>query len=147
MIDPPGPSGNLSGSESIAALAAALRADAVDIDTLVRVLSSTIGEVLPPGMVEAERDRTITDRLTGREGTPIGIMITMPGIRLSLKHGKHRGGPIQAQIERIVRDVVISRREVNLDEWVNALAGALSDLASRNANARQALIRLLERDR
>jgi hypothetical protein len=125
-------------------VAAALRADADDVDTLVRVLTSTLGETLPAGMVEIERQRSLADRMAGRDGIAVGLTVTTPELRLRLTHGRKRGAGVRAEVHRVVRDVVISRREVGIDEWVALLAQAIADLAARNSAARAALGRLLE---
>lgn len=129
--------------ESTDLLAAALRADAADVDTLVRVLTATLGDTLPAGTVEVERDRSLSDRLSGRNGTAVAVTVTTPDVQLRLAHAKHRGGAVQAEVQRIVRGVVISRQQVGVDEWVRALAAVLSDLAARNRDAREALTRWL----
>lgn len=132
-----------AGLESVDLLAAALRADADDVETLVRVLTATLGDTLPAGMVEVQRDRTVADRLAGRDGVAVAVTVSTPDTRLSLAHGRRRGSGTSAEVQRIVRGVVISRREVDLDEWVRSLAAVLADLAARNAAARRALGALL----
>lgn len=125
-------------------LAAALRADAEDVETLVRVLTATLGDTLPAGMVEVERRRSVADRLAGRAGTAVGVTVTTPELRLLISHGTRRGSGVHAEVHRVVRDVVISRREIGIDEWVGLLAQSLADLAARSSAARDALGRLLE---
>jgi hypothetical protein len=128
---------------SIDLLAAALRADAGDIDTLVRVLTATLGDTLPAGIVDVQRDRSVSDRLSGRDGTAVAVTISTTDTRLHLAHGSRRGGAVTANVQRIVRGVVISRRDVDVDEWLRSLAAVVADLATRNAAAREALGRLL----
>jgi hypothetical protein len=53
-----------------------------------------------------------------------------------------RGWP-EAEVQQVVRGVVLSRRQVPVDEWVHTLAAELTDLAARNASARAALAALL----
>jgi hypothetical protein len=43
--------------DSVALLAAALRADAADLESYERVLAATIAAILPEGMLEIVRDR------------------------------------------------------------------------------------------
>jgi hypothetical protein len=59
---------------------------------------------------------------------------------LSLRRARHG---VVAEIRHTVRGVVISRREVGLDEWTRALAEEVASLAARDAAAREALQRLL----
>jgi hypothetical protein len=143
MTDLPVPVGDPAGEDdvSVELVAAALRADAADVDTLVGVLGSSLPETLPAGMVEVERSRTLADRLARREGQPVAITVSTPELALSLRLA--RSGAVQAEAQRRVRGVVISRQEVSVDQWVELLAGVLTDLAARNADARQALGRLL----
>jgi hypothetical protein len=61
--------------------------------------------------------------------------------QLALREGAH--GDVEAEVRRVVRDVVISRRTVGLEQWLHALAEELIGVAARNAAARAALERLL----
>jgi hypothetical protein len=142
----PGDPGEAAGDgdrESMDLVAAALRADAADIDTLIRVLSVSLTEMLPAGMVAVQRTRSVSDRISGRDGTPVTITVTSPELRLGLTHPKHRNAAVKAELQRVVRGVVIARQEVTVEEWIAALAKVLTDIAARNSVARQALSRLL----
>lgn len=121
-------------------LAAVLRADTSDLDSYHRVLSSSIGDLLPEGLVEVDRQRTMSDRVAGRPGTATAIRLHL-GDR-TLKLVAHRGRLV-ATIAQDVRGVTISRKEVPVSEWVQALAVYLAALAADNASAREALGRLL----
>ena len=103
-------------------LAHTLRADRDDVASYARVLSGALAGALPPGMVEIEHQRSIADRLAGREG---------------------RHGSVEAAVHQVVRGVVISRRTVGIDVWLTALAEDLTRIAARDAAARAALARLL----
>ncbi|HXY42930.1 MAG TPA: hypothetical protein VEH29_01970 [Acidimicrobiales bacterium] len=121
-------------------LAAALRADTSDLDSYHRVLSSTIGDLLPGGLVEVDRERSMGDRVAGRPGTATAIRLHLGDKTLELvaRHGR-----LVATIAQEVRGVTISRKEVPVSEWVQALAVYLADMASDSAAAREALGRLL----
>jgi len=121
-------------------LAAALRADTSDLDSYHRVLSSSIGDLLPEGMVEVDRQRSMSDRLAGRPGTATAIRLHLGDKTLELvaHHGR-----LVATIAQQVRGVTISRKEVPVSEWVQALAAYLAALATDSAAAREALGRLL----
>ncbi len=69
-------------------ISAALRADTADVDTLSRVLTSTLGDSLPPGMVSVERKRSLSDRMNGREGAATSITVTAPQVQLHLGPGR-----------------------------------------------------------
>jgi hypothetical protein len=117
-------------------LAAALRTDRTDVESYARVLSDALGQALPAGMVEVERRR----RLRG-EGEPVAVRVHTADRQLELRAARHGG--VSAEIRRVVRGVVISRRTVGVDEWLDALAEELATLAARDATAREALTRLL----
>ncbi|MEC3975240.1 hypothetical protein [Amycolatopsis sp. H20-H5] len=119
---------------------AALRSDRSDVESYARVLSETLGDALPSGMVEVERRRTLADRVGGRAGQPVALRIVTENRRLELSVGKHGG--LKAEIHQAVRGVVIKRQEVDVEEWLTALADELTQLAARDAVARDALSRL-----
>lgn len=128
---------------SVELVAAALRADAADVQTLVRVLGNTLGDTLPAGMVEVRRARSWSDRLRGRAATPVSVTVSAPEVRLTLSLEPHHAGAVRAEAQRVVRGVTISRQDLTVDQWVTSLAQVVSELATRNADARVALARLL----
>ena len=128
--------GSLGPMGDLHLIAAALRSDRADVESLTRVLTSVLGDALPPGMVEVERKRSLADRMNGREGTPVSLTVTTPESQLVLL-------PSSAEIRQIVRGVTIKRSTVGIDEWLVALAGVLSKLAGNSAAARDALSNLL----
>ncbi len=117
-------------------LAAALRADAADVDAWSRVLTETLGDALPTGMVRVERERSIGDRMAGRAGRAVAVTVT--GRNRSLELREHRSG-IEARIVREVRGVVIARETVDLDGWLRALADEVATAARSSAASREAL--------
>jgi hypothetical protein len=125
---------------SIDMLAASLRADANDLESFERVFTTSLAELLPPGCVEIDYERSLKDRLAGKPGVVRAIRVALGEVRLELER---RPGGLASRVARMVRGVVISSREVNLEEWSHALAQALANLASDNAAARSALARLL----
>jgi hypothetical protein len=134
MTDALGPMGDLH------LIAAALRSDRADIESYTRVLTLVLGDALPPGMVTVERRRTLADRMNGRDGTPVSLLVTGPQQQLELRQERHG---VVGEIRQVVSGVVIKRRTVGLDEWLVALAGVLSGLAQSSAAAREALTNLL----
>lgn len=121
-------------------VAAALRADAADLDSYHRVLSSTVADMLPVGMVEVERERSMKDRMAGREGKATRISVHLGELTLELAT---RHGGLLATASREVRGVVISRQEISVGEWTHQLAQHLAQTAAQNAEARAALAKLL----
>jgi hypothetical protein len=128
-------------SDEIDALAAALRADSADLDVYSRVLTTSLADALPAGMVELERDTSMRDRLAGRPGEVRTLRIGFGDVTLELVRGK--GGTPVARAARAVRGVVISSREITVDEWTRLLADQLALRAKDSASARAALAKLL----
>jgi len=135
MTDPLGPTGDLH------LIAAALRADNADIASYTRVLTLVLADALPPGMVTVSRSRSMADRLAGREGTPVSLLVSTPDEQLELRQERHG---VTGEIRQVVRGVTIKRRTVGVDEWLVALAGVLAELAQTSAAARAALSGLLD---
>jgi hypothetical protein len=127
--------------DDVDALAAALRADSADLDVYARVLTTSLAEALPEGMVTVERDRSLSDRMAGRPGTVRSLRVEAGDATLELDRG--RGGVPVARVARAVRGVVISSKEVPVEVWVQALADHLASRARESAAARAALARLL----
>ncbi len=121
-------------------VAAAIRADTADLDAYHRVLSATVSDLLPVGMVEVDRERTMKDRMAGREGRATSIRIRLGDRTLELVT---RHGGLVATVAREVRGVVISRQEISVAEWTQLLAQYLAQLAAESADARLALSKLL----
>ena len=119
---------------------AALRADSADVAVYARVLTQSLSEALPPGTVLVDRDRSMSDRMKGRPGTVTKIVVRLDEQVLSLS--VQRGQPA-AEICREVRGVVLSRNEVPVQQWANSLASALMRHAESNAQAAEALRRLV----
>jgi len=128
-------------ADDVDALAAALRADAADLDVYARVLTTSLAEALPADMVGIDRDRTFSDWLGHRPGRVRGIRIALGDWELTLSPGP-AGVPV-AQARQKVRGVAISSREVTLDEWAQLLAKGLAKRARASADASAALRRLL----
>ncbi len=117
-------------------MAAMLRRDGDDIGSYVRILSTTLSSALPPGLVDIDYDRNLADRLAGRPGRPVRVVLH--GADGDLEIGESRGRVV-AEVRRAVNGVVISRKQVGVDEWVVLLARELSTLAARDSRAQAAL--------
>lgn len=125
---------------SLEMLTAALRVDSADVAVYARVLTNSLSEALPPGYVTVERERSMSDRMRGRPGE-ISKVIVRIGDRvmtLAVKNGQPVG-----EICREVRGVVLSRESVPLQQWAGALANALVAHAESNAQAAEALRRMV----
>lgn len=134
-LEPFGP-----GTVDLVASALTSRADFSDVAMFIRVFTTSFAQALPENMVHTEYSRTMGDRLAGRPGTPVVLRIAFPERRLELR--ATRGWP-DAEIQQVVRGVVLNRRLVDVAEWIRTLAAELTDLAERNSAARAALAALL----
>ncbi len=119
---------------------AALRADSTDVAIYARVLAQSLGEALPGDLVSVERERTMSDRMRGRPGEISKIVAKLGEQQMTLAV---RNGQPSAEICRAVRGVVLSRQTVPIGEWAAALASALVAYAGQNAQAAQALRKLV----
>jgi hypothetical protein len=121
-------------------LAAALRRDSADLNLYAKVLTVNLVDSLPAGAVKVERKRSVSDRMAGREGTVSALDVALGEQRLSLRADR---GRMVGEICKEVRGIVLSRREVGLDEWIDALARGLADAAASSARAREAIEKFL----
>ena len=119
---------------------AALRMDSADVAVYTRVLTKSLSEALPPGYVTVERERSMSDRMRGRPGEISKVQVRLGDQLMTLAL---RNGQPAAEICREVRGVVLSRENVPLQQWASALASALVVHAENNAQAAQALRRLV----
>ncbi len=125
---------------SLDMVTAALRADSADAAIYARVLTQSLGDSLPAGCVTVDRDRTMSDRMHGRPGTVTKVTVRLGERVMTL--GVQRGAPV-AEVCREVRGVVLSRQPVAVGQWAAELARALMAHAEQNADAAQALRRLV----
>jgi hypothetical protein len=117
-----------------------LSADRASVASLARVLTGALSDALPPGVVKVDWERSMSDRMRGREGQPIGVTVTLGDEVLSM-HTEH--GRVEPVISKAVRGIVLSRRPVSVTEWVTTLAQSIRALAEQDAQARATLQRLL----
>jgi hypothetical protein len=126
---------------SLDMLTAAFRADSADAALYARVLTESLGDALPPGCVEVDRARTVSDRVKGRPGQVTKITVRLGEKVLTL--GVRDGRTPAAEVCREVRGVVLSRQPVSMGEWVNELARELIAHAQQNAHAAEVLRKLV----
>lgn len=132
-------SGEVSPAWDLHMLIAALRADRTDVESYGRVLTNMLGDALPDGMVEVEHRRSMGDRVSGKPGQAVAIRVHAPERELELRQSRHG---VEAEVRTVVHGVVISRKQVPIDEWLVVLAEELNKLAARDAVAREVLSRL-----
>jgi hypothetical protein len=104
------------------------------------VLTKSLSEALPPEYVTVERERSMADKIKGRPGevSKVEVRLGDQVMSLAVKNGR----PVAA-ISREVRGVVLSTQPVPLQQWAGALANALMVHAENNAQAAEALRRLV----
>jgi hypothetical protein len=105
-----------------------------------RVLAQSLGEALPADCVSVERDRSMSDRMRGRPGEISKVVARLGELQMTLAV---RNGQAVAEVCRAVRGVVLSRQTVPVGDWAATLASALVRYAEQNAQAAQALRRLV----
>lgn len=125
---------------SLEMVTAALRLDSADVAVYARVLTKSLSEALPPGYVTVERERSMSDRMRGRPGEVSKVAVRLGDQLMTLEV---KNGQPTAEICREVRGVVLSRQNVPVQQWASALASALVLHAENNAQAAQALRRLV----
>jgi hypothetical protein len=121
-------------------ITAALRLDSSDAAIYASVLTKSLSEALPPGYVTVERERSVSDRMRGRPGeiSKVAVKLGDQVLTLAVKNGQPT-----TEICREVRGIGRSTNEVPLGQWAAALASALVNLAESNAQAAEALRRLV----
>lgn len=122
-------------------LVAVLAGDRADVISLTGALTGVLADAMPPGVVAVDYERSMSDRMHGRPGTPREVTVTLGDTVLSMRQGP--GGRPEALIAHAVRGVVLTRTPVSVGEWVTALADRVRRLAEDDAAAREALSRLL----
>lgn len=117
-------------------LASSLRADLSDTAHFLAALAEKLGGALPQQCLVERRGG-----LFARE---------KPVQRVSVELGEHRysiessgRGALRASHTRVVRGIALKTEEVPVDEWIDRLSADLARFAERNAQARQAMERLL----
>jgi hypothetical protein len=125
---------------SLGRLVGALSAHS-DVAALTQVLTTTLADLLPADLVDVERARSFGDRLTGRPGRPVAVTVRAGERSLQLRSASD--GRTEATITHAVRGVVLSRKSVEITEWITTLATELERLATQDERARAALDRLL----
>ena len=129
------------GVPALGHLVAALSGDRADVESLTRVLTESLADAFPPGVVVVERERSFADRMAGRPGRPTGVSVALGDALLTLQTDPRTG--TVAAVAKVVRGVTISRTPVSVTEWITALAERIRERATQDATARDALSRLL----
>jgi hypothetical protein len=118
-------------------VASMLRTDEADVRSFARILTETLADALPDGMVEVEYRR----KLVSRDKRAIGLVVHGDEHDLGLRESD-RGG-IDTEVRRVVGGVVLSRTKVDLDTWLWMLAETVLAVAARTAATQRALERFV----
>jgi hypothetical protein len=117
--------------------AAELRADGSELKSSVEVLARKLEEALPQSTsVERKSKRFLSGDKVVR-----AIEVRLGEQRYSIAVRDRQR--LDCAREQEVRGVVIKREPLDLDQWVDELTAALRQQAASNAQARDALERLL----
>jgi hypothetical protein len=123
-------------------LAAALRKHSDDLSLYASFLLNVLSSALPGEIVEVKREGKIKARVAGRsEPAVLAVTINLENQRYDLERSEF-GRPLTATIRHTSGGVVMSTRNVSIDEWSRAMAAELSKLAANSAHAAAALARL-----
>jgi len=122
-------------------VAAALRRDLDDLDLYAHFLQNTLEVALPAGILEVERKQSLSDRVKGRPGVVVQLVVTLGDRRFVLL--PHRGAT-RALVIHVVKDMELDHDDVGLDEWITRLAAALTTHAQSNARAAAVLARVTD---
>ena len=121
--------------DSLDLIAAALRADAGDLDAFVEGLAAKL-ELTIPGKVKITRRR---DSMLGPKRV-CQIALDAGGERLELVKN---GTLVETRRARLSGGIVLKTEPLPTDAWIEALGEALKAEAQRSDTTRQALERLL----
>jgi hypothetical protein len=122
-------------------LAAELRRHSADLSLYAGFLLNVLSAALPGELIQVRREGRWSARLSGRDPAVLGISVLLGDHRYELDR-KGVGAPAVACVRHESVGVVLSTRQVSVDEWSHEVAGELVGLAKVNAAAAAALQRL-----
>jgi hypothetical protein len=113
-------------------LAASLRMDGKQSANMLEFLAQKLELALPENVTVKRGGWLLSKDKPVEE-----ILVRFEDFHYQLVKGKH--GPVGAKQLKIVRGVALKTNDVTMDEWISLVAKELSDLAAQNAQARDAL--------
>lgn len=117
-------------------LMASLRMDGKQSEKMLDLLAQKLSSALPEN-VEVKRGGW----LLSKEKPVEQILVRFDDFHYQLSKEKH--GPLQALQLKVVRGVVLKTVDISYDQWIAQVAEQLSALASRNAQARDAINKMV----
>jgi hypothetical protein len=122
-------------STQVELLAAALRRDSQDLSLYAGFLLNQLSGALPPELITVERERSMRERLAGKDGRVVEVRVTIDDRTWSLRR-ENVGKPAVATVAHEVNGIVLSRDRVPLDAWAGQVAVAV--VARATASGRSA---------
>jgi hypothetical protein len=116
-------------------IAASLRADMTDLDAFFEGLAAKLEAAVPQAV-------RITRAKLGFRGPKVVAAITIMTGPVSLEL-KRAGAQLQATKARVSGGIVLKTEQLDVEEWLTELTGALKALAGASERARLALERVL----
>jgi hypothetical protein len=116
--------------------AAGLRADGPELIAAVEVLARKLEISLPRATTVRRRSRRMFSKDKVVEAIEVRLGTTRYGLEID-------GERVSADRANEVRGVVIKREQLDVADWIGALAGQLREHAAESAEAREALERLV----
>jgi hypothetical protein len=130
-----GPGSATPDSNQVELLAAALRRDSQDLSLYAGFLLNQLSGALPPELIVVERERSMRERLAGKDGRVVEVRITIDDRTWSLRR-EAVGKAAVATVAHEVNGIVLSRETVPLDAWAGQVAAAV--VARATASGRSA---------
>jgi hypothetical protein len=119
-----------------------IRNDATDNTLLLNGLISMLKDALPPGYLEINYKRGFMKKFSKKSGEVDSLKIFTDNNEYIA--GKNPRGLPSFVVSKVVNSVVISRREIDAENWLSLLFEDLKELAKKNEASRDALIKVIE---
>jgi predicted deacylase len=124
-------------------LAAAVSAQAADLNVYAGFLFAALDGALPPEYLTVERRSSLAGRLRGRAPEVVAVSVRL-GESLFVLRRASVGAAVDSSIAHQVNGIVLSRQSVPLAQWSQALAVALTQQAEANSAIATALQKLTD---
>ncbi len=125
-------------ANDVNALAASLRSHGQDASLYAGMLLNTLVSALPPHILTVERERGLRLLRRGQAAAVTAVTIEVGDRRFQLRRPEPTAVPT-ATVEHVVRGIVLSRDELSLTEWVEALGRELTLAAAKDAGIARAI--------
>jgi hypothetical protein len=123
-------------------LASQLRKHSDDLSLYAGFLLNVLSAALPGEIVTVKREGKIKARLGGRsEPAVLAVSVHLGDRRYHIERSEI-GRPLSAMIQHQSGGVVLSTKNVTIDEWSRSMAQELTAVAGSNAAAAEILARL-----